>query len=665
MNEDNFSPASNEENIFAPANTPAPAEPTPVVEPAADSVAAAPETTESLAPAEPITETAEPVAEPTTTVAEPVAAEPIAAEPATTETAEPAVSEQNTAPVSPFASPSVPDASTSTTVAQPVKKKSKAPLILGIIFLLFLIGGGAFFVFAQKLIGDAKPQDTEPVADVEEEPETKEDDKLASLRLSDEKLSNFDFALLKAAAKDESKTTNADKNVVYSPLSIKYALAMLNEGADGETKTQIQDIIGDYQAKAYINSENRSLANALFIRDNYQENIIEDYITTLKDKYAADVITDSFANANNINQWISDQTLGIIKNAVGDDFASNIDYALINALAIDMEWENALQCSSGSKAHSIYYDANYEHETYTHNVKCIDGETGFSKEKFNEKDTRIATIGASVNNYDLITELGEDKVKETIEEAYSKWLDEPYIEGKTNREHEEENDGVSPKEAVSKKFIEELKANYKSAQYSTDFMMEDTDDVIAFAKDLKEYDGATLQYVAVMPKNQELSEYIKDLKAEDFSKIIDGLKELKGDDFEDGYLTQIDGYVPFFKYNYKQDLVESLKEMGITDVFDKDKADLSKLTSAEDARIDFMEHMAEIELSNDGIKAAAVTMGGGLGDSNGDFQYNFEIPEEKIKKIELNFDKPFIYIVRDKNTGEVWFTGATYEGKTE
>ena len=29
--------------------------------------------------------------------------------------------------------------------------------------------------------------------------------------------------------------------------------------------------------------------------------------------------------------------------------------------------------------------------------------------------------------------------------------------------------------------------------------------------------------------------------------------------------------------------------------------------------------------------------------------------------IDLDFDKPYMYIIRDKSTGEVWFAGTVYE----
>ena len=32
-----------------------------------------------------------------------------------------------------------------------------------------------------------------------------------------------------------------------------------------------------------------------------------------------------------------------------------------------------------------------------------------------------------------------------------------------------------------------------------------------------------------------------------------------------------------------------------------------------------------------------------------------------IETIDLTFDRPFMYLIRDKETGEVWFAGTVYE----
>ena len=73
-------------------------------------------------------------------------------------------------------------------------------------------------------------------------------------------------------------------------------------------------------------------------------------------------------------------------------------------------------------------------------------------------------------------------------------------------------------------------------------------------------------------------------------------------------------------------------------------------------------HKADIEFSNDGIKAAAATALGGMGSATAcSYDYEFEVP---VEEIDVTFDKPYMYIIRDKATGEVWFTGTVYEPST-
>ena len=40
------------------------------------------------------------------------------------------------------------------------------------------------------------------------------------------------------------------------------------------------------------------------------------------------------------------------------------------------------------------------------------------------------------------------------------------------------------------------------------------------------------------------------------------------------------------------------------------------------------------------------------------FDYKFDVP---VEKIDLTFANPYMFIIRDKDTGEVWFTGTVYE----
>ena len=111
-----------------------------------------------------------------------------------------------------------------------------------------------------------------------------------------------------------------------------------------------------------------------------------------------------------------------------------------------------------------------------------------------------------------------------------------------------------------------------------------------------------------------------------------------------------------FRSNLKQDL----NELGVTDVFDSTKANISKMTKQTGAYITDVDHKATIEFENEGIKAAAVSVALGSGDGGSGFDYKFDVP---IERINLTFDKPYMFIIIDKESKEVWFAGTVYEPK--
>ena len=160
-----------------------------------------------------------------------------------------------------------------------------------------------------------------------------------------------------------------------------------------------------------------------------------------------------------------------------------------------------------------------------------------------------------------------------------------------------------------------------------------------------------------MPKEEKLVDFIKNTNSSKVNEYIKNLKDMSLNSFKDGYMTIINGYIPMFKMEYELDLMGDLKKMGVKDIFDSEKADLSKMTS-EKEYIDPALHKANIEFSNEGIKAGAATVMGGLGGGGIGFEYLWDVP---VEKIDLTFDKPFVYLIRDKNSGEVWFVGTVYE----
>ena len=63
-------------------------------------------------------------------------------------------------------------------------------------------------------------------------------------------------------------------------------------------------------------------------------------------------------------------------------------------------------------------------------------------------------------------------------------------------------------------------------------------------------------------------------------------------------------------------------------------------------------HKANIDFTEKGVKAAAVTVF--------IMKDNAMIAKEN-KPEEIKINKPFLYLIRDKNTKEIWFVGTVYE----
>ena len=512
------------------------------------------------------------------------------------------------------------------------KKKNKTGLkVLVVLLVLILLGvlGYAIYMNFKPVKNTAKSTSKEYQSD---------------LRLSGNDLQDFDLYFL--------KLENKKANNVYSPLSIKYALEMLGEGANGESKKQIDAIIGDYKAKAYPNSNHMSFANAMFIRDAFKDAVKEDYTNNISSKYGAEVQYTDFSSAKPMNDWVNSKTFGLINNLFDDETVKSENFELVNALAIDMNWINRIQSASSSLPEGmkqLYYYVDYIHEKYSDSIEMIEDEN-YPTMKFNDIDnTKSVKVGASFNHYDIIKDKGEDKIRSTVTEDYKKYL----------KDNPSEVEYCPTVEEYVDQYIKDIDTNYKKADISTDYYISDNDSEKVFAKDLQTYDGITLQYVGIMPKKDDLSDYINSMSAGDINKIIKDMKEVKYDSFKEGVITQIKGNIPLFKYDYKLDLVNDLKKLEITDVFDANKADLSNMIDGEKQFINSANHSANIEFSNDGIKAAAATSFGGAGAAHAcNYDYEFEVP---VEVIDVTFDKPYIYIIRDKDSGEVWFAGSVYE----
>ena len=508
-------------------------------------------------------------------------------------------------------------------VADDKKNKSPVFLLLIVLILIGVIVGALYFSKNNK----------------SSTTEVNSASKNSAYRMTGNGLQKFDLYFL--------QLENEEGNKVYSPLSIKYALEMLSEGANGESKTQIDAIVGDYVAKKYINSKNMSFANALFIRNSFKDEVKTTYIEKLQNKYNAEIIYDEFATPDNLNNWVKDKTLNLIGDLFTPESIDDAQVIITNALGIDMEWIKTIQPDETRPEYMI----NYVHEDFDQYVPAITNEKSYDYIKFNNGsvEAKSSKIAAAINKYDIIKTLGEDSIRKTVTEEYEKWL---------KGEGKDCSTGESAKE-IADKYVKELGKNYGLLDSSTDFMFYDDDNLKAFAKDLKTYNGTTLQYVGIMPKNVTLKDYVKNATQESISTVISNLKDIKLDNFKEGVVTEIVGNIPLFKFDYSLNLMSDLKQLGIVNVFDENKADFTNIINSKNMKffVNNAAHKATIEFSNKGIKAAAATEFG-LGDMAGcSFEYDFKVP---VEKIDLTFNNPYMFLIRDKNSGEVWFTGTVY-----
>ena len=208
-------------------------------------------------------------------------------------------------------------------------------------------------------------------------------------------VADFGIRLLRASMEE-------GENTLISPLSVLAALSMTANGAEGETLTQMETVLG--QSKDALNnwykedmgkdSDYLHLSNALFIKDDPELTVSESFIKTIEryyigENYASDVVMTLFNEytVDGINQYVEDSTHGMIKNIL-DKIPDNAVMYLINALAFEARWaipyneyavqENVFTTEDGREQpvklmYSEEYDVYLEDELFTGFVKDYEG----------------------------------------------------------------------------------------------------------------------------------------------------------------------------------------------------------------------------------------------------------------------------------------------------
>ena len=150
-------------------------------------------------------------------------------------------------------------------------------------------------------------------------------------------LKDFQFELLKEAIK------NTSNNVVLSPISVLFPLAILSEGAKGKTLSEFQKVLNDPLHKI-IYTENLNeiynciknetclkMANAILTK-------VKVNVPFIQKGKSLDIKFDTLKDAKQVNDWVNEKTNGKISKII-DEIDPLLKMIVLNALYFHDNWK--------------------------------------------------------------------------------------------------------------------------------------------------------------------------------------------------------------------------------------------------------------------------------------------------------------------------------------
>lgn len=347
-----------------------------------------------------------------------------------------------------------------------------------------------------------------------------------------------------------------EKNVVYSPVNVYMALAMLAETTGGNSRQQLLELFGldsieqlraqaSYVWNAHYADDGETtllLGNSLWLDDFYSFH--QNTVDTLANNYYASVLhgdLGSQAMNTQLQTWINAHTGGLLKEQAGN---IKLEPATVFALAS-----------------TVYFAAGWEEKF---------SEKNSTQEKFHCKD------------YDLLTTF------------------------------------------MNRSFI------------GTYYWGEDFG---AVRLNLQGYNAMWL----ILPDKGVTVDQV--LESDEYLQMT-----LNPGQWEDQRTMKIHLSLPKFDVTSQKDLIEGMKNLGVTDIFDPSVSDFSPITSTDDLYVGKIDHAGRVVVDEEGVIAAAFTLIDILGTG---------LPQEQ-KEIEFTLDRPFLFIVSSRDQLPL-FSGVVHE----
>ena len=173
-------------------------------------------------------------------------------------------------------------------------------------------------------------------------------------------------------------------------------------------------------------------------------------------------------------------------------------------------------------------------------------------------------------------------------------------------------------------------------------------------REYEEYeDGSAFEFVGILP-NGSVKEYLEGVNYDEITAMNEGeIEDYSKED--DGSINVVSVHLPRFSFDYSMPKASQvMQNLGINQAFDENTADFSNMvdltgSNYENFYVGDVLQRARIEMTETGTKAAAVSAIVGYATSAIDTnEYNY---------YNVEFNRPFVYLIRDKASQEIIFAG--------
>jgi serine protease inhibitor len=316
-----------------------------------------------------------------------------------------------------------------------------------------------------------------------------------------------------------------------------------------------------------------------------------------------------------------------------DEIQRMLGYENIPLEKVDAAFENAIAALSDPESETILRIANsiWYRQGLTFDQTFLDTNRKYFKAEITGLDFSDPDAADIINRW--VSANTNDKIKQIVTPPLDPsmvmyLINAVYFKGKWTMSFDKKKTRTAPF------FVTPDKQSQCDLMYRRDNFNYFENDLLQ-AVDLPYGDGDFVMTILLPRDNVSISDVIMQLDASSARVWFTGMSKLEGN-----------VYLPSFKTEYEITLNDILEKLGMPSAFEAGTADFSKIRPQNDLVISEVRHKTFVEVNEEGTEAAAVTSVGIALTS-----------AMEPRTFTMRCDRPFIYLIREKNSETVLFMG--------